>query len=102
MRRGGKVSDMVCWHAHRDMFNIIHEASVFKVDFVVRKDTRHAMGARMLTTAKALARAGIALELPGASESELRRRLFLRFYGDEIPEPHRSRIAARIAATDRP
>lgn len=60
---------------------------------------RHAMGAQMLATAKALARAGIVAELPpGASEGEIRRRLFLRFYGDEIPEPHRSRIAAKIAA----
>lgn len=65
---------------------------------------RLAMGGRMHRTARALMRAGILAELgPDADEAEVRRRIFLRLYGDDLAEPHRSRALERvIAATKRP
>lgn len=59
---------------------------------------RFAMGARMHTAARRLARAGILAELgPEASERQIREQLFLRWYGD-LPEPHRSRALAHVLA----
>ena len=55
------------------------------------------MGASMHATARALARAGILARRPDATEAELRRALFLRFYGDDLSPRARERILAWLA-----
>lgn len=62
---------------------------------------RLAMGAGMLDTARALARAGIIDRLGEVDDVEIQRELFLRFYGDDLPEPHRSRALERVTAAAR-
>ena len=56
------------------------------------------MGASMHATARALARAGMLARHPEATEAELRRALFLRFYGDDLSPRARDRIVAWLAA----
>ena len=55
------------------------------------------MGASMAAAARALARAGILARHPDATEAELRRALFLRFYGDDFSPRARERILAWLA-----
>jgi len=56
---------------------------------------RVAMACSMFQTAKALARAGILQNGP-LPESEVRRQLFLRFYGREFTEEQRDSILAAL------
>ena len=57
---------------------------------------RLAMAFSMFDTAKALAAAGIRAGSPGISESDLRLRVFDRFYGREVSADDRVAIAERI------
>jgi hypothetical protein len=58
---------------------------------------RLAMACDMFTTAKAFARAGILRDGP-LPESEIRCRLFLRFYGNDFSEEERAKILAELRA----
>jgi len=58
-------------------------------------ERRLAMACEMFQTAKALARAGILQNGP-LPECEVRRQLFLRFYGSEFDEEERARILASL------
>ena len=55
------------------------------------------MATSLFTSAKVLVRAGIRMQLGDIPEGELRRRLFLRLYGDEFSESERSAILRAIA-----
>lgn len=57
---------------------------------------RLAMAFSLFNTAKALAAAGIRADSPGISESELRLRVFDRFYGREVAANDRVAIIERI------
>ena len=59
---------------------------------------RMAMACEMFGTAKALARAGLRAE-GVRDEVDMRRRIFLRFYGDDFSEAERARILDYLAAT---
>jgi hypothetical protein len=54
------------------------------------------MGCSMSATARALTRAAVLADAPGASAAVVRRALFLRFYADELPATDRARILARL------
>lgn len=62
---------------------------------------RLAMGSAMLDSARALLRAGLVDRLGAVDEVTFRREMFLRFYGDELAEPHRSRALERVMAAAR-
>ncbi len=62
---------------------------------------RLAMGASMLRTARSLAVLGIIDRLGDDDPVAVRRELFLRFYGDDLPEPHRTRALERVIAAAR-
>ena len=55
----------------------------------------------MLDAARTLVRAGLVDRLGEVDESTARRELFLRFYGEDLPEPHRTRALERIVAAAR-
>lgn len=57
---------------------------------------RVAMATALYTSAKELARAGIRMQAGDISEREMRRRLFLRFYPDDFPEPQRAAILRAV------
>ena len=59
---------------------------------------RMAIACEMFGTAKALARASILHDGP-KPEHEVRRQLFLHFYGDDFSEAERARILDYLAAT---
>ncbi len=59
-------------------------------------EERLRIGCSMHATAQALVRAFVLAENPLASPGELRRALFLRFYGHEFDASARERIAARL------
>ena len=52
------------------------------------------MGCSMHATAQALVRASVLAKKPLASPAELRRALFLRFYGEEFGVREREKIVA--------
>ena len=55
------------------------------------------MGCRMFSTAKALASAGIRHELKGkAGPGEIRRKIFLRFYGNDFSESELKEILSAL------
>ncbi len=55
---------------------------------------RLVMGCSMHATAQALVRASVLAKNPLASPAEVRRALFLRFYGEEFDARERGRILA--------
>ena len=61
-------------------------------------EERFCMACRMFGTAKALVEAGLVMECGQLERGELRRRMFLRFYGNDFPEAERDRIAEYLAA----
>ena len=60
-------------------------------------EERLKMGFSMHHLSKCLVLAAIRKEHPQASESKVRRELFLRFYGTDFEEPARTRAASAIA-----
>ncbi|MDQ3031311.1 MAG: hypothetical protein M3Y87_02765 [Myxococcota bacterium] len=63
-------------------------------------EERLRMGARMVTTSRALVRASIVAELgPGATHREIRRRMLLRFYGRELAPEVAETVLRRISDT---
>ena len=59
------------------------------------------MGCSMLATVQALAKAWISQQHPGACPAELKRLLFLHFYGTDFEPEERKRIAAALAERGR-
>jgi Uncharacterised protein family (UPF0158) len=59
------------------------------------------MGCSMGATARALVRASVLAHDPHASPAELRRTIFLRFYGHEFAPPVRERILERLSVDAR-
>jgi len=57
--------------------------------------TRIAMACDMFGTAKALARANL-IQVGVTDEREIRRQLFLRFYGSEFSESQKAKILAHL------
>lgn len=55
------------------------------------------MGCSMHATSRALAKAALLQEHPGASPAELRRLLYLHFYGADFVSEVRKRIASALA-----
>jgi hypothetical protein len=77
-----------------------HPSMEAKMDALLRARTpeeRLLMGASMFDAAKAMALAGIRRDHPDLGEAEVRRALFLRFYGDDFDPAQRERIADWIA-----
>jgi hypothetical protein len=60
-------------------------------------ERRLRMASSMSATARTLVLASALTRDPGASEAELRRTLFLRFYGDDFTPRDRERILAWLA-----
>lgn len=61
-------------------------------------EERLVMTCRMFGTAKELIRAGLLHEHGDMDPGELRRRIFLRLYGDDFSEEEKEKIASYIAA----
>ena len=60
------------------------------------------MGCRMFSTAMALVSAGIRHELKGkASPGEIRRRLFLRLYGNDFSESELQEILSSLSSKEK-
>jgi hypothetical protein len=59
------------------------------------------MGCSMFATARALAKAGLLQKHPDAGPAELKRLLFLHFYGDDFTPKQRHRIASAISRAAR-
>ena len=60
------------------------------------------MACEMFSTAKALARAGILAQNPNLSEREVRREIFLRFYGKDFDAPSLSKIMRALFGEEGP
>lgn len=60
-------------------------------------EERLVMGCSMFDTARKQALAGIAAKMPGLSEAETRKELFLRFYGTEFSKEEKERILRKLA-----
>ena len=60
-------------------------------------EERLKMGCSMHATAQALAKASISQQHPGARPAELKRLLFLHFYGTDFEPEERKRIASTLA-----
>jgi len=56
------------------------------------------MALDMYEFARTIARAGIVARDPNATEAEIRKRLFLQFYGHELPQPLIDRVLRDIDA----
>lgn len=69
-------------------------------------EERLRMVAELFVTARSFARAGIMADEPGLSEVEIEKRVFLRFYGHELPAGLIERalrgIDAKYASTPAP
>jgi hypothetical protein len=59
-------------------------------------EDRLKMGCSMHATAQALAKASISQQHPGARPAELKRLLFLHFYGPDFEPEQRKRIASGL------
>ena len=57
---------------------------------------RMAMGCAMFDDAKALVTAGVRAANPGADEREIKRQVFLGFYGEDFPPEKREKILAAL------
>lgn len=64
------------------------------------REERLKMGCSMHATARALVRASVLAKIPTVSPAELRRTLFLRFYGAEFNADERQRIAAWLGRNE--
>jgi hypothetical protein len=60
------------------------------------------MGCSMFATARALAKARVLQKHPDAGPAELKRRLFLHFYGADFEPEERDRIASALEKFRRP
>lgn len=69
-----------------------------KMFLALSPQERLEMTSRMFGTAKELIRAGLLHEHGHLDPGELRRRIFLRMYGDDFDEDEREKIANHIAA----
>ena len=65
-------------------------------------EERLKMGCSMYATARALAKASLSQKHPGAQPAELKRQLFLHFYGADFNPKQRSRIASALFKGDPP
>ena len=50
----------------------------------------------LYATARTFARAGILMDHPNATEAEIRKHIFLRFYGHDLPQPLVDRVLRDI------
>lgn len=64
-------------------------------------EERLKMGCSMHATARALAKASILRRHPGSHPAELKRLLFLHFYGGDFAPEKRKRIASTLSRNDR-
>ncbi len=64
-------------------------------------EERLKMGCSMHATAQALAKASLSQQHPGARPGELKRLLFLHFYGDDFEAEERKRIASALSKNRR-
>jgi hypothetical protein len=60
------------------------------------------MASRMFSTAKALVRAGLLHQYGHLEPQELRRHIFLRFYGNDFSEAEREKILEYLTAPQPP
>ena len=65
-------------------------------------EERLKMGCSMHATAQALAKAWISQQHPGARPAELKRLLFLHFYGTDFEPEERKRIASALSKNRQP
>jgi hypothetical protein len=65
-------------------------------------EERLKMGCSMHATAQALAKASISQQHPGARPAELKRLLFLHFYGPDFEVEERERIASALSKNNQP
>ena len=63
-------------------------------------EERLIMGCSMVTFARELVVASVLAKTPDASPSELRRAIFLRFYGDDFDLATREKILRAVEAAD--
>lgn len=59
-------------------------------------EERLKMGCEMFDAAKAIVRSSILNENPGLTASELKERIFLRFYGSDFSESQKRKIIAGL------
>lgn len=59
-------------------------------------EERFLMGCSMYGTARQIVESSIRSERPGITPEELKREVFLRFYGQELAEAVKAKILARI------
>ncbi len=56
------------------------------------------MGCSMYDTAKEIVRSSIYNSRPGITEAEIKREIFLRFYGQEFSEDDRKKLLSALAS----
>ncbi len=69
-------------------------------ELMMRKsgEERLLMGCSMYDTAKEIVRSAIYNSRPGITDAELKREVFLRFYGQEFSEAERDKLLSALGA----
>jgi len=82
------------------MFDTHPEIAVRYRELMMRKSgqQRLVMGCSMYDTAKEIVRSAIYNSRPGITEAEIKREIFLRFYGQEFSEDDRKKLISALAS----
>jgi hypothetical protein len=82
------------------MFDTHPEISVRFRDLMMSKtgQERLIMGCSMFDTAKEIVRSAVYNSRPGITDAELKREIFLRFYGQEFGEADREKLLSALAS----
>ena len=82
------------------MFDTHPEIAVRYRELMMRKSgqQRVVMGCSMYDTAKKIVRSAIYNSRPGITEAEMRREIFLRFYGPDFSQADRERICSVLTS----
>jgi hypothetical protein len=82
------------------MFDTHPEIAVRYRELMMRKSgqQRLVMGCSMYDTAKEIVRSAIYNSRPGITDAEIKRKIFLRFYGQEFSEADRKKLISALAS----
>jgi len=82
------------------MFDTHPEIAVRYRELMMRKsgEQRLLMGCSMYDTAKQIVRSAIYNSRPGITDAEIKREIFLRFYGEEFSQADREKYLSVLAS----
>ncbi len=82
------------------MFDTHPEIAVRYRELMMRKsgEQRLLMGCSMYDTAKQIVRSAIYNSRPGITETEMKKEIFLRFYGQEFSQAERDKFFSALAS----